>query len=1463
MRPNRGPLLASHFTKNIAKWLAVLIGVLLPSPTLLAADAIRVLFLGDNGHHRPLERFEQLAPVLSRRGIELTYTDRITDLNPSNLTKYDAVLLYANIERIEKPEEQALLEYVEGGGGFVPIHCASFCFQNSEPLVALVGAQFQRHGWERMRETVADTRHPVAQGYGGFESWDETYVHHRHNEKDRIVLAYRMDGDEREPWTWVRRHGKGRIFYTAWGHDGQTWSHPGFHNLVERGIRWAAGKDPLAAGDFQGQAPFAAPKMTSLPKGPAKFEYVDVGAKIPNYIPSEKWGEQGEPLREMQKPLLPVESMRRIVVPEGFHVELFAAEPELAGKPLCMTWDERGRLWIGESLDYPNELQPENSGRDRIRICEDTDGNGRADRFTVFAEGLSIPTSIAFARGGVIVHNGTESLFLKDTDGDDRADERTVLLSRWSMRDTHGGPSNMQYGLDNWIWGMQGYNKSAIRVGDKTAEFAQGFHRFRPDGSAIEFVRSTNNNTWGFGISEEGLIFGSTANGNPSVYMPIANRYYERVRGWTPRLTISSIADSNRFRPITDKVRQVDHHGGYTAAAGHALYTARTYPQQYWNRTAFVCEPTGHLVSTFVLSSDGADFHATSPANLLASDDEWVAPIMAEVGPDGCVWVLDWYNYIVQHNPTPEGFDTGKGQAYETDLRDKKHGRVYRVVYDASSKAPKIDLSRATPAELVATLKNDNLFWRRHAQRLLVERANLDVVPKLLEQVRDSSVDAIGLNVGAIHSLWTLNGLGVLDGSHGDATAAAVGALRHPSAGVRRNAVQVLPANGATMTAILDAKLLEDYDSQVRLQTLLALSDMPANADAGRAVSKFFTRPENVGDRWLMEAATSAAAAHAIEFLLAAAAEKTSTTQQVDACRIVVNHLARSASGEETEKLLASLATADPRLAGAIVQGLADGWKEDVSFPKSESAARAVEQLLARLALADRIHLARLAARGGDAESRKVVAQLTNSLFERFGSDELKNAERIEAAELIVAAQPNDADIAERLLDLVTPQAPPELSVAAIGALKESTANALGVMVVERLETMTPSARDAAIDLLLSRPQLTREFLDAAEDGGVSLSDLSLVQKQQLNKHPSRRIRERAQILLEKSAGGISSNRKQVLADFADAAATTGDVANGKVVFTKHCATCHKFHGEGSAIGPDLSGMSVHGKEQLLGHILDPNRDVEGNYQAYIVILEDGRVLNGLLGGESNTSIELIDVEGKRLPILREEIDEVSKTGTSLMPEGFEKQLTRAEIIDLLEFLARRTRFVPLDLRRVATVSSAHGMFQTPGSTVESLVFDDWGIKSFEGVPFYPVDPQDGRIRNAVMLHGDLGTVAPNMPDSVELACGVSAKSIHFLSGVSGWGYPYTRSESVTLIVRLHYADGAAEDHSLKNGVHFADYLGDAEVRGSKRAFSLGRQQLRYFKIDPQRDAAITTVELVKGEDRTAPVVMGVTVEQR
>jgi len=846
------------------------------------SSALRVLFLGDNGHHKPADRFKQLQPVLAKQGIELVYTDDMTDVNPARLAGFDCLAIFANTTRISPEQEKAMLDFVAAGGGLAPIHCASYCFLNSEKYIELVGGQFKSHGTGTFKETIINAEHPMMKGLSPIESWDETYVHTKHN-SNRIVLAERRDDKGNEPYVWVREHGKGRVFYTAWGHDQRTWSNAGFHAQVANGIRWASENSP---------------NQLKARTGLKALEYAEAPDKLPNYTPNAQWGTQSDPITTMQKPLDPAESMKHVVTFPEFETSLFASEPDII-KPLWLAFDERGRLWIAESMDYPNELKSEGEGRDRLKICEDTNGDGKADKFTVFCDTLSIPTSFVFANGGVIVIHSGKTEFFKDTNGDDRSDEQRVLFTGWGMNDTHATASNLRYGFDGWIWGVVGYSGFRGTVGGKQIRFGQGIFRFKPDGSALEFVRSSNNNTWGLGLTEDNIIIGSTANGNASMYMPIANRYYEAVNGWSAS-RLETIADSQRFYPLTEKVRQVDFHGRYTAGSGSGIYTARAFPKEYWNKIQFVAEPTGHLLGKFHLERRGADFVAHNGRNFLASDDEWSSPIYAEVGPDGALWVVDWYNYIIQHNPTPRGFRTGRGAAYETPLRDKSHGRIYRVVHSVTpplrpgtpgvQQRPRGVVSRSTlegasPDQLVARLRDNNLLWRLHAQRLLIERGDKSVMPALIKLVSDQSLDEIGLNPAAIHALWTLHGLGALDdsspsplngeraGVRGEAVrsafATAVTALKHPSPGVRRAAAMVLPRDNAGRDALLSAKLLDDSDAQVRMATLLAFSEMPASDTAGSATLAMLQDPRNSEDRWIPDAATTAAARNDAGFLKA------------------------------------------------------------------------------------------------------------------------------------------------------------------------------------------------------------------------------------------------------------------------------------------------------------------------------------------------------------------------------------------------------------------------------------------------------------------------------------------------------------------------------------------------------------------------------------------------------------------
>jgi uncharacterized protein len=1458
---------------------------------------LSLLFLGDNGHHRPLERFAQLEPVFRERGISLKYTDDPhAALSAQSLGQFDGLIVYANIDELPADQEAALLDFVSAGHGFIPLHCASYCFRNSPRYIALVGAQFQRHGGEVFTVEPATETHPILDGYRSFRSWDETYIHTKHNPQDRVVLEYRVAGEQaegqtREPWTWVRTHGKGRVFYTAWGHDERTWGEPGFQELVERGVRWACGDDPRQVRPYRARVPFVPLPMTAIADDAPPFASIDVGPKIPNYTPGQKWGTQGAAHSQMQLPLSPDDSREHYSVPAGFRLELFAAEPDLVGKPIAMNWDERGRLWICETVDYPNELQPNNAGRDRIRICEDTNHDGRADRFTVFAEQLSIPTAIAFARGGAVVQNGTETLFLKDSDGDDRADVREVLISNWALGDTHGGVSNFQYGLDNWLWAMQGYNNSSPEfAGQQLASpFRMGFFRFQitasqkpapataPIVSQLEFLRSSNNNTWGLGLSEEGLVFGSTANHNPSMFLPIPNRYYERVKGWSAE-QLGTIAETHLFQAITNKIRQVDQFGGYTAGAGHALYTARTYPEPFWNRTAFVCEPTGHLVGTFVLEAHGSDFRSDSPMNLVASDDEWAAPIMAEVGPDGCVWILDWYNFIVQHNPTPIGFETGKGNAYETDLRDKRHGRVYRLVPEqpqrpVMSPEQTAGLSIDRPAQLVQALRRDNFLWRRHAQRLLVERGQTDVVADLLPLLADTTVDAIGLNTAAIHALWTLHGLGQIQPGQAEVMSAVAAALDHPSAGVRRNAIQVLPDASESVQLLAERRLTSDADAQVALAALLCLADQsPRAADASAVGDLIVTAgqlPRLRTDRWLKDALISASAMHAPAVFTAAAQHQQQRPMgdqrplwEAVALR-VGEHLGRSRpTADELAPLLDAVAAGDIAVGEAFLTGVTNGWPADHQAALSRAQQQmAISAWMVHGSLRSRTALLRMQQAWQLEGIAEFAVQLTEQLLEQIAAKDTQETERAASLETLFALQSESTELVDRLLDLITPQTPPEQATAIVAGLAVSRASNVGPALVDRARSWTPSLRRQAIRVLLSRPQTASDLIQAMETGTVQLAELSLDQQQALSMHPDAAVKERASRLLASKGGLPSPDRVRVLQDWLPVAEVDGDIALGQTVFQKQCSKCHQFRGEGQKIGPDLTGMELHPRRELLGHILDPSRSVEGNYRLYTVVLQSGQVLTGMLAGESQTAIELIDTEAKRHTVVRDDLDELVGSTKSLMPEGFEKQITRDEMAHLLTFLTQRGRYTPVDLRAVASVVTTRGMFFDPRGDAERLIFSDWGPKVFNDVPFQLIDPADARVPNAILFYGPLGTLPPQMPKQVELPCNMPVKAIHLLSGVSGWGFPLGQRGSVSLTVKLHYADGSVEQHDLLNGIHFADYIREVDVPESKLAFRLRGQQLRYLAVLPQRTDRIERIELVKGPDDTAPVVMAVTLE--
>lgn len=811
---------------------------------------LEILFLGHNSeHHNSAQLLPLLASQLSLDGISFTYTSNPDDLNPENLDKYDALMIYANHDSITTSQETALLSFVEKGRGFIPVHCASWCFRNSPKYIDLVGGQFSTHKTDSFTTQIIKKDHVITQGLQPFATWDETYVHAK-IANDITVLMERVEGDHREPWTWTKEFGKGRVFYTAYGHDERTWDNPGFHKLMKAGILWAVGD-------------LAKQKWEAFSKQLPTLVYRDAEG-IPNY-------EKRSPGPRYQDPLSAEESAKLIQVPVGFDLELFASEPNIIN-PIAMEWDEKGRLWVIETVDYPNTvLEDKGEGDDRIKICEDTDGDGKADKFTVFADKLNIPTSIVFINGGIIVSQAPHFLFLKDTDGDDKADVRKIIIDGWGVFDTHAGPSNLQYGIDNQIWGVVGYSGFEGTIAGENRQFRQGIYRFKPDVSAFEFITSTSNNTWGFGLTENNDVFASTANNTHSVFMGIPNKALRDVEG--VQLNGSAKIDGHySMHAITDKVRQVDVFGGFTAAAGHHFYTARNYPEQFWNKVAFVCEPTGHLVHMAQIEKKGAGFIEKDGWNLFAGADEWVAPVDAKVGPDGAVWVLDWYNFIIQHNPTPTpergGFEgvNGKGNAYENPLRDKSHGRVWRVVSRQAKAVKPLALSKDDPDKLIKALSNDNQLWRLTAQRLLVERGNLDVLSKLFDLASNQTVNEFGDNYAAIHALWTIDGLGAIS-KDDQAQVVVEKALTHPAAGVRKAAIQILSKSGWSEELVTKYELLNDEDANTRLAAIVSLIEIAPSESLGATLYQLSTEESVKNDEWLSKAIYAVAHQHRKGFL--------------------------------------------------------------------------------------------------------------------------------------------------------------------------------------------------------------------------------------------------------------------------------------------------------------------------------------------------------------------------------------------------------------------------------------------------------------------------------------------------------------------------------------------------------------------------------------------------------------------
>ncbi len=698
---------------------------------------------GQHDHPKFLAEYTKL---LQARGAKADGS--MTFPTAAQLEATDVLVLYAQDGgTIAAENRQNLDKFLKRGGGIVVIHDA-VCGNDSQWFKSIVGGAWE-YGHAKFFEGdvniyFIDQEHPITRGISNFGFKDEIYYDLDMMPDAKILATSFHSVFNIAPQMWVYEKDNYRAFVCIPGHEWTSFELPHFRAILLRGIAWAGKRDADSLVNKE--------ELASL-----------------------RYPEGG--------PTAPEKSAAKIQVDSDFDINLVASEP-LIEKVISMDWDEKGRLWVAETPEYPNgrrinkndevinpkrERDPQayqgefekRRAKDRISILTDTDGDGRMDKKTVFYEGLELVTSLVLYRDGVIVSQAPDIYWLRDTDGDGIADKKEILFTGFGNSDTHAVISNMRWGMDGWIYATQGYSGAKPKSADGSKQFGNlgsGVLRFKPDGSAIEMVSSKGGNTWGLDFSADNELFYTQANGTHLQHVVLPEAILAKGRlDSTP--SYKTLEDHRKVFPLLDYKEQpyvqIDNVGGFTAASGSMIYTGGAWPEKY-NGVHFVSEPTVNLVHLDKLTPVGASFVASKDreGEFIGSRDYWFRPIHQRVGPDGALYLLDFYNQAAVHNDT-RGPKHGAGNAAVRPDRDHHFSRIWRVQHKQAKHLDDPKLDPANMDSLVNGLNHPNGFYRMRANRLLSENANAQAAPALVALAKSGEQ-----NYTRIQALWVLENLG-------------------------------------------------------------------------------------------------------------------------------------------------------------------------------------------------------------------------------------------------------------------------------------------------------------------------------------------------------------------------------------------------------------------------------------------------------------------------------------------------------------------------------------------------------------------------------------------------------------------------------------------------------------------------------------------------------------------------------
>ena len=949
----------------------------------------------------------------------------------------------------------------------------------------------------------------------------------------------------------------------------------------------------------------------------------------------------------------PEEARARMVVPSGFHVELFASEP-LVRQPLTLTFDERGRAWVIEYLQYPvpaglkpvtvdqylrteydrvPEPPPRGPrGADRVKILEDTDGDGKADKETIFVEGLNLASGLAIGHGGVFVGQAPYLLFYPDRNKDDKPDgDPEVLLSGFGLQDAHATMNSMQFGPDGWLYGAQG---STVTARVRGLEFQQGIWRYHPRTRKFELFAEGGGNTWGLDFDKAGNAFGSSNGGYITFHMVQGGNY---LKGFAKHGPLHNPNSFGYFDAIAYPPPKL---GGHVTPGG-IIYKAEAFPEEY--RGAFI---GGNLLSNAVywhpLAPKGSTFSGKYGGTLIDARDTWFRPIDLQVGPDGCVYVVDWYDKRASHLDPRDNWD-------------KTNGRIYRVVYGDRKKVAPFDLSKQSSDELVALRESKNDWYAAEARRLLAERRDASVVPRLkalLAQDRDEVV--------ALRDLWALNACTGLEDS------TALGLLDHPLAGVRRWTVRLL-GDDARMNPSLRASLVNlaasEPDALVRSQ-LAASCQRWGSGDSLAILAKLIRRDEDRSDTqiplmlwWAIERQLRADREGVVR-LFEEEGVQTSAIGRGVLLERVARVLALLGADADCARLLAA-APGDEQKA-AIVSGMEKGLEGRRLASVPAALTEAVDTLW-RKPNPD-LTLIRFATRLGKPEAFATALQ-------KLRDRRMAKADRVALAEIVgQMARPEGLPV---LLTLADEDDSLAILPDVLSALGNYRAPSVADRLLARYPRLPAPARDRVLSLLCTRPEWAARVLNAMSKKTISPLDLRALQANQIAALGDAKLIGRLEEVWGRVPGPGSPEKLRRVAEVRGylVEGDKGKAERGAPVFKEQCAVCHKLFNDGESIGPDLTGAERGNQEFLLTSLVDPSATIRKEYQAQSVALTDGRVLNGLVLEETGKTITLIDSNRQKTVIPRDQIEAMKPSSISLMPEGMLDKLPEDKVRDLIRYL--------------------------------------------------------------------------------------------------------------------------------------------------------------------------------------------------